>query len=42
MGRELLCTAVRMISVHYVVVVEGESEENFCVTQVEILVIIMW
>jgi hypothetical protein len=42
MGGELLCTAGRRISDHYVVIVEGELEENFCVPQVERLIIIMW
>jgi hypothetical protein len=42
MGRELLCTAGRRISDHYVVIVEGDWEENCCVPQVELLVIIMW
>jgi hypothetical protein len=42
MGRELLCTAGRRISDHYVVIVEGELEENCCVPQVEGLVIIVW
>jgi hypothetical protein len=35
MGRELLCTAVRRISDHYVVIVECEWEGNCFVTQVE-------
>jgi hypothetical protein len=34
MGRDLLCTAGRNISDHYVVIVEGDSEENWSVTQV--------
>jgi hypothetical protein len=42
MGRELLCTAGRIISDHYVVIVEGECEEKCCVPQVEVLVMIMW
>jgi hypothetical protein len=42
MGRELLGTAVRRISDHCVVIVEGECEENCCVLQVEGLVIVMW
>jgi hypothetical protein len=42
MGREFLCTAGRRISGHCVVIVEGEWEENCCVTQVELLVIFMW
>jgi hypothetical protein len=42
MGRELLCNAVRSISDHYVVRVEGELEGNFCVPKVELLVIIVW
>jgi hypothetical protein len=37
-----LCTAVRTISDHYVVIVEGEWEENFGVPHVEGLVNIMW
>jgi hypothetical protein len=41
MGRELLCTAGVRISDHYVVILEGEWEEN-CKPQVEGLVIIMW
>jgi hypothetical protein len=41
MDRELLCTAGRRISGHCVVIVEGESEENYFVTLVELLVIIM-
>jgi hypothetical protein len=35
MGREKLCTAGRNISDHYVVIVEGEWEENCCVPPVE-------
>jgi hypothetical protein len=35
MGRELLGTAGRMISDHYVVIVEVEWEEKCCVPQVE-------
>jgi hypothetical protein len=42
MGREFLGTAGRMISDHYVVIVEGVYEENCWVPQVECLVIIMW
>jgi hypothetical protein len=38
----MLCTAGRRISDHYVVIVEGERKENFCVPQLELLVIIMW
>jgi hypothetical protein len=41
MGRELLCTAGRMISDHCVVILEGEWEENFCVPKVDLSVIIM-
>jgi hypothetical protein len=42
MVREMLCTAGRKISDHCVVNVEGEWEENCCVPQVEVLVIIVW
>jgi hypothetical protein len=41
MGRELLCKAGRWISDHSVVIVEGGNEDNCCVTQAELLVIIM-
>jgi hypothetical protein len=41
MGREFLCTAGRGISDHYVVILEGEWDENGCVKQLERLVIIM-
>jgi hypothetical protein len=42
MGEEILCKAGRKINDHCVVIVGGEWEEICCVTQVEILVIIMW
>jgi hypothetical protein len=42
MGREFLCTASRRISDRYVVIVEGEWEENCCLSQVEGLVIVLW
>jgi hypothetical protein len=35
MGREMLCTAGRRISDQYVVIVEGEFEEDFCVPHLE-------
>jgi hypothetical protein len=38
----MLCTAVRRISDHYVVIVEGDWEEKCCVLQVEDLVIFVW
>jgi hypothetical protein len=41
MVRELLCSAGRYISDSNVVKVEGEWEENCCVQQLELLVIIM-
>jgi hypothetical protein len=37
---ELLCIAGRIISDHYVVIVEAEWEENFFVPQVEISVLL--
>jgi hypothetical protein len=42
MGRELLCTAGRFITVNYGVIVEGVLGENFCVPQVDYSVTIMW
>jgi hypothetical protein len=42
MGSELLCTACREFSDNYVLIVEGEMEEKFCVLQVEGLVTIGW
>jgi hypothetical protein len=42
MGRVFLCTAGRRISDHYLVIVEGEWDENFCVPLVEELVVIVW
>jgi hypothetical protein len=42
MGREFLCTAGRIISNYYVVIVEGELEDYCCLPQVDLLVIIVW
>jgi hypothetical protein len=42
MGRELLCTTGRSISDYCLVIVKVEWQENYCVTQVEELVIIVW
>jgi hypothetical protein len=42
MRRVLLFTAGRIISDHCLVILEGEREENLCVSQVQGLVIIMW
>jgi hypothetical protein len=41
-GRELLCCTGRKFSDHFAVIIVVELEENFCVSQVEKLVINMW